>query len=150
WIVSCADRNVSGLLLRWTRTIFASSDSTCGVQRMRWQYQVISTVPVGQGPLGVAVTPDGRKVYVANQAGGNGNGVVSVISTATFTVSTITDSTLKPPSSVAVAPDGTRVYVANGPNTVSVISTATDTVVGPPITVGVGPIQVAVTPDGRK
>ena len=29
---------------------------------------VTATIPVGIGPQGVAVTPDGRKVYVANQS----------------------------------------------------------------------------------
>jgi YVTN family beta-propeller protein len=43
------------------------------------------TIPVGPGiaPFGVAVTPDGRKVYIANQ---DTDGTVSVIGTATNTV----------------------------------------------------------------
>jgi YVTN family beta-propeller protein len=41
-----------------------------------------SPIPVGSVPIGVAVTPDGSKVYVANQV----DGTVSVISTATNTV----------------------------------------------------------------
>ena len=40
---------------------------------------VIATVPVGIYPIGVAVTPDGTKVYVANAGSDN----VSVIDTAT-------------------------------------------------------------------
>jgi YVTN family beta-propeller protein len=36
---------------------------------------VVKTVPVGITPLGVAVTPDGTKVYVANE----GDNTVSVI-----------------------------------------------------------------------
>ena len=43
---------------------------------------VIATVNVGTDPSGVAVTPDGKKVYVANQDSNN----VSVIDTATNTV----------------------------------------------------------------
>jgi YVTN family beta-propeller protein len=43
---------------------------------------VIGTIPVGLEPLGVAVTPDGSKVYVANSGDSN----VSVIATATDTV----------------------------------------------------------------
>ena len=27
---------------------------------------VVATIPVGNGPVGVAVTPDGSKVYVTN------------------------------------------------------------------------------------
>src|SRR3981189_1841060 len=39
---------------------------------------VTATVHVGVGPTGVAVTPDGARVYVANE----GDGTVSVIDTA--------------------------------------------------------------------
>jgi YVTN family beta-propeller protein len=106
-----------------------------------------SPIPVGTHPFGVAVTPDGSKVYVANQ----NDGTVSVIATATNTVvgSPITVGTL--PFGVAVTPDGSKVYVANfASNTVSVIDTATNTVVGSPLTGGFFPFGVAVTPDGGK
>jgi YVTN family beta-propeller protein len=43
---------------------------------------VTATIPVGSEPFGVAVTPDGCKVYVANGAYND----VSVIATATNTV----------------------------------------------------------------
>ena len=43
---------------------------------------VIATIPVGSSPLGVAVTPDGRKVYVANSGSNN----VFVIDTASNSV----------------------------------------------------------------
>ncbi len=42
---------------------------------------VTATIPVGPEPYGVAVTPDGSKVYVANFSNS-----VSVIATATNTV----------------------------------------------------------------
>jgi YVTN family beta-propeller protein len=42
----------------------------------------ITTIQVGKLPIGVAVTPDGSKLYVANSGDGN----VSVIDTATNTV----------------------------------------------------------------
>ena len=50
---------------------------------------VIATIPVGSHPQGVAVTPDGSRVYVANQGAVEGVGTVSVISTATNTVTGI-------------------------------------------------------------
>jgi YVTN family beta-propeller protein len=43
---------------------------------------VTATIPVGSEPLGVAVSPDGSKVYVANK----GSDIVSVIDRATLTV----------------------------------------------------------------
>jgi YVTN family beta-propeller protein len=76
-------------------------------------------------PDGVAVTPDGSKVYVANCIGNS----ESVIATATNTVTTITDPSFGEAMGVAVSPDGSKVYVSNyAGNTVSVIATATDTV----------------------
>ena len=44
---------------------------------------VSDTITVGNGPVGVAVTPDGKHVYVAN----TGDNTVSVIDTATGAVS---------------------------------------------------------------
>src|SRR6266446_3404301 len=109
-------------------------------------------IPVGTLPLGVAVTPDGSTVYVANSGDGSVNGTVSVIATATNTV-TATIPVGNLPVGVAVTPDGSKVYVANEvDSTVSVIDTATNTVVGLPIRVGnrYSPLGIAVTPDGSK
>jgi YVTN family beta-propeller protein len=92
------------------------------------------------------VTPDGKRVYVANSGSNN----VSVISTASDTVTT-TIAVGTAPRGVAVTPDGKTVYVTNsGSGTVSAISTATNTVIGTPIAVGSAPFGVAVIPDGHK
>lgn len=106
---------------------------------------VVTTIPVGSGPYGVAASLDGSKVYIANDGDGN----VSVINTATNTV-TATVGVGTNPTCVAVSPDGSKVYVTNyNSNNVSVIDAATNTVV---TTVGVGtnPFGVAVSPDGSK
>ncbi len=96
-----------------------------------------SPIHVGFLPYGLAVTPDGSKVYAAND--GARDNSVSVIDTATNTVSaTIPVGSL--PTGVAVTPDGSKVYIANYlSNTVSVIDTATNTVIGSPIPVGTNP-----------
>src|SRR5690242_10546257 len=70
---------------------------------------VTATIPVGSYPGGVAVTPDGSKVYVAN---GNqvSNGTISVIDTSSNTVTatiTVADGN---PVGMAVTPDGGNVY----------------------------------------
>jgi YVTN family beta-propeller protein len=70
---------------------------------------VTATITVRQGPVGVAVSPDGRKVYVAN----GGSGTVSVIDTATNAVTAEITVGVEP-SGVAVSPDGSKLYVANG------------------------------------
>jgi len=96
--------------------------------------KVVTTIEVGLAPSGVAVAPDGTKVYVANETV---NGTVSVIDTATNAVSA-TIAVGNNPIGVAVKPDGRKVYVANKGrhSTVSVIDTATDSV---STTIDVGP-----------
>jgi YVTN family beta-propeller protein len=69
---------------------------------------VIATIPVGDSPFGVAVSPDGSKVYVTNL----GSASVSVIDAATNTVTATIPVGLQP-SGVAVTPDGSKLYVAN-------------------------------------
>ncbi len=74
---------------------------------------------------GIAVTPNGKYIYVSNQ----GSNSVSVLDTASNTiVKTVLVGTS--PAGVAVTPDGAHVYVSNqGSNSVSVIDTASNTVV---------------------
>jgi len=107
--------------------------------------KVTATVPVGSYPVGVAVTPDRTKVYVAN----TDSDTVSVIDTATNTViSTVDVGSV--PSGVAINPDGTKVYVTNYySNTASVIDTDTDTVTAT-VPVGDGPSDAAVSPNGKN
>jgi YVTN family beta-propeller protein len=70
-------------------------------------------------PVEIAMTPDGHAAYVTNR----GSGTVSVIDTATDTV-TATIRVHYGPNRVAVAPDGRYAYVTNGGSgTVSVIDT---------------------------
>ena len=103
----------------------------------------------GLSPFGVAVTPDGSKVYVTDSSR---LGHVSVIDTATNTVIATIPVGIGP-RGVAVTPDGSKVYVTNvqlpNPSVVSVIATATNTVIAT-IPLGGESNGVAVTPDGRK
>jgi YVTN family beta-propeller protein len=81
--------------------------------------------------------------YIPNHGGSD----VSVIDTATNTV-TKTIAVGLHPYGVAVNHTSTRVYVTNeGSNTVSVIDTATNTVTAT-VSVGVTPEGIAVSPDG--
>ena len=79
---------------------------------------VTAAIPVGNGPVGVAVNPPTGAVYVTNIK----NGTVSVISSRTNTV-TATIPVGNGPVGVAVNPPTGVVYVTNiGDGTVSVIS----------------------------
>ncbi|WP_255286754.1 MULTISPECIES: YncE family protein [unclassified Bacillus (in: firmicutes)] len=96
-------------------------------------------------PEGVAVLPNGARVYVTNF----NSGTVSVIDTATNTV-TATITVGAYPDDIAFKPDGTRAYVVNyGSNSVSVIDTSTNRVVAI-IPVGMVPYAVDITPDGTR
>jgi YVTN family beta-propeller protein len=105
--------------------------------------ETTGTIAVGNRPLGVAVSPDGRRAYVSNYV----SGTVSVIDTANKAViGTITVS--GNPAGVAVSPDGRQAYITNdNSNTLSVVDTANNAVVGT-ITVGDNPVGVAVSPGG--
>lgn len=90
---------------------------------------------------GITVSPDGKRVYVANGA----DNTVSVINTASNSV-IATIRVGAGPAFLSVAPDSSRVYVADGV-AVSVINAATDTVMDT-IPVGPGAVGTAVSPDG--
>jgi len=129
-----------------TRVYVGNEPNTVSVISTATDTVVGSPIIVGLSPVGLAVTPDGRKVYVtANFFPG---GPVSVINTGTGTVSTITG--IDKPFGVVVSPDGRNVYVTDQTRaSVVVIDAATDTIVRT-ISVGQGPFGVAIAPDGKK
>lgn len=114
------------------------------------------------GPMAIAITPDGRWIYVANAGWPEFPG---------DTVLPINTSTGRPgrlirvgsaPLWIAITPNGKWAYVANsgwgfaggrtgnrnGGFTVTPIDLSTN-VAGVPITVGPAPSVVAITPDGK-
>lgn len=99
-------------------------------------------------PSDVALTPDGRTVYLAGCKAICTPGFVQLLDTATrrFTAEIEVGGN---PYRVAVARDGLRAYTANlsGPS-VSVIDTATQRVIAT-VDVAVQPTGLAVSPDSR-
>lgn len=105
----------------------------------------VDSVAVGKSPQGLAALPDGSKLYVAN----SGDDTVSVIDTATFTVTgTIPLDENVAPYGVVAHPDSSTVYVSNnlGPS-VSVIDVATSTVVAT-VPVQAQPMGITIGPEG--
>ena len=95
---------------------------------------------------GIAVTPDGSRVYAVN----SGNNSVSAIDTATDTV-VATIKVGNVPTAIAITPDGSHAYVTNTrAGTVSVIDTATNEVDARAIKVGRDPLALVVAPDGGR
>ena len=74
---------------------------------------VIATVTVGKNPTGVAVSPDGTKVYVGNVYDSGGGHWISVID-AVNNVEVGSFDTGPNPYGLAVTPDGKKLYVASG------------------------------------
>ena len=76
-------------------------------------------LPKDSKPMGVVVSPDAKRIYVANGRGGT----VSVIDAATNAVIATTPVGQRP-WGIALTPDGRKLYTANGPsNDVSVLDT---------------------------
>jgi YVTN family beta-propeller protein len=85
---------------------------------------VTATISGFSGPRGLAVSPDGSQLYVANSSGNT----VSVVSTATNTVTGTIRVAAGAPAYLAVSPDQTLVYVVvPAPGSVTVINPSTDT-----------------------
>ena len=86
---------------------------------------VVSTIDVGSGPQGIAITPDGAKAYVSNF----NDDTVSVIDIRSNEV-VATPMVIGGPTGIVASPDGNAVYVTayNG-SALRVIDTTTNTVV---------------------
>jgi len=104
-------RRLSCFITMVTVSAFTSGLSTSRAQALELQSPlVVDTISVGATPYGIAVTPDGSKVFVSNSTGGS----VSVIDSASRTVlSTITSNVGSIPVGITVNPAGTTAYVGN-------------------------------------
>ena len=106
----------------------------------------VTTIPAGNGPGFLAITPDGTTIYASSYYSSD----VTVIDVATNTMIT-TIPGFTNPQALAVTPDGLTVYVANfGASTVLRIDTTTNTIVGAPIATGSLPQYILINPAGTK
>ncbi|WP_165693793.1 Ig-like domain-containing protein, partial [Mycolicibacterium diernhoferi] len=121
--------------------------------------KVIATIqqtghPEGNQPTGVAVSADGSLVYVTNANNwGSTSGTVTVIDTATNSVSTTIPLGTYGPGALAVAPNGGSLYVVNeSGGSVSVIDAATNAVTATiPVAEGyVALYGLTISPDGSR
>ena len=104
---------------------------------------VLGTLPVSAGPHGMAITRDGRRVYVS----GDGSSSVDVIDTATDKV-VKTIQVGKIPNGIALTPDDRMLLVTvYGENRLAFVDTATDAVIA--TTDVPKPHTVAISSDGR-
>ncbi|EHB49998.1 40-residue YVTN family beta-propeller repeat protein [Mycolicibacterium rhodesiae JS60] len=117
----------------------------------------VTTINAGTGIRSLAISPDGKRVYVLN-GNTNGNGAVSVIDTATKKVTATVNVKLNP-QDLAVSPDGRYVYVTDltyststtpGGGAVQVIDTATNVVIATISVTSGSTTAVAVSLDGSR
>lgn len=114
---------------------------------------VVQTAGTGDTPRGVAVSPDGRLVYVTNNSADS----VSVFSAGLMTgqltaVTTIATGANTRPRHVAFSPDGSRAYILNRGNaagSVHVVDTATHTIVAT-VATGGQLSAMAINADGTR
>jgi len=105
------------------------------------------TLPAGNEPTEIAVTPDGTRAYVTNSNGLSG--IVSVIDTATNTVAATVPVGFNP-QGVAVTPDGKYAYVTDdGSGELTVIGLDDRRLISR-VFVGVGAHHLAFTPGERQ
>jgi len=118
---------------------------------------IVDTIRVGLAPQALAVSPNGKFVYVINYVDGQpGTGTMSIINTRTNRV-VDTIAGFFGPFDIAVTPNGHYAYVTNfGSNdfapfgtTVSVVHLRHDPEIVATVDVGIQPSGVAVSPNGR-
>lgn len=138
--------NPLGIAVRANRYAYIANNGSDDVSVVDlYDGTVTGPIAVGDGPVGIAVTPVGDKVYVANKNAGT----VSVISTVDNSVTTPITG-LSAPQDVAVAPDGVYAWVTdNTADEVVQIRTSDNSVVDH-VSVGDGPRGVVVSPNSAK
>jgi YVTN family beta-propeller protein len=110
------------------------------------EYGAFTTLTVGSQNSGLAVTPNGASVCVAQMD----TGAVSRISAALRVIIEPSIPAGDEPTALALFPGDANLYVTNlGDNMVSVISSGTNTVTAT-IEVGEQPSGVAIAPDGSR
>src|SRR6058998_2527337 len=116
------------------------------------QQRLLQRIPTGGHASGLALSPDRKRLYVANAT----SDTVSVVDTSTNAVVGTVDLSPYPgapmgsmPNALAVAPDGGTLYIANGGNNdVAVVDSATFRISGL-IPTAWFPSAIALSRDGQ-
>jgi YVTN family beta-propeller protein len=111
-----------------------------------------SPISVGDQPSTMAITPNGKTLYVGAEGDENGNNLTIVSTQSNQAVGTIPltyEGTDHPAATIAISPDGKTAYVVSYEvEGILVVDLQTNQVVGPVIPVGGDPWGVAFSPDG--
>jgi YVTN family beta-propeller protein len=113
---------------------------------------IVTTIPAGgflDRPENLTITPDGSHVYAANFGATAGGTSVSVIDTATNTI-TGNITVGRTPITVAADPSGARVYVAaRGDSRLDIIDVASGAS-EEPVELPFAPVGIAIAPHGDR
>ncbi|MDQ1248452.1 MAG: hypothetical protein QG597_2824 [Actinomycetota bacterium] len=118
WMDATATREISSFQLGngWIRdmaltsdgkTLYVTSDDNVLYAASTSPAKLLWSVGVGSGPMGLALTPDGKRAYVANSQSGTVS-VVDLVSRAVIASVPVGEV----PWDVTVNPSGSRVFVA--------------------------------------
>ena len=151
WVLGTG-QNVTHMIVlsKDLKTIFTSnigSDTICVIEpgggRNGWN---VTPIPVGKGPEGFDLSPDGREVWAAN----SGDGTVSVIDVASKKVTATLDLKTKHTNRLKFTPDGKLVVISDdGGGEVVFVDTAARKE-RKRLKVGKGPEGTLVQPDGAR
>lgn len=106
----------------------------------------VKVIPTGPGSEGIAISPDGREVWVGVRAGDK----VAVISTATDEVVATFESGGKGPSRLHFTPDGKEVWISNSASDHMAVFDARDRTMLASLEMPRGPSGMVFSPDGRR
>jgi YVTN family beta-propeller protein len=151
WVLGTG-QNVTHMMVlsKDLKTIFTSnigSDTICVIEpgggRNGWN---VTAIPVGKGPEGFDLSPDGREIWAAN----SGDGTVSVIDVASKKVTATLDLKTKHTNRLKFTPDGKLVVISDDGGDAVVLLDAASRKERKRLKVGKGPEGTLVQPDGAK
>lgn len=132
------------------KTIFTAnigSNTICEIEpgggRNGWN---VTAIPVGKGPEGFDISPDGKEVWAANSE----DGTVSVIDTAAKKLLQTVDVQASHSNRLKFTPDGKLVLISDAGGNALVILDAASRSVRKRLNLGKGPEGTLVQPDGAK
>ena len=132
------------------KRIFTSnigSDTICEIEpgsgRSGWN---VTAIPVGKGPEGFDLSPDGKEVWSAN----SGDGTVSIIDASTKKMTQTVDVKTKHSNRLKFTPDGKLALISDPPAGELVIVDVASRTVRKRLAVGKDPEGTLVQPDGAK
>ena len=160
-----ANQGTSGVLESGTISVFSIQTSAALTEVAGSPFSVATVLDtVNPGPSAVAVTPDGKYLYSANQFTGtvsafsvdSASGALTAVATSPYVAGTS-------PSGLAITPNGNFLYVTNsGSSNVSAFTVCDhaspscvspdghlEPLAGSPFSAGLGPVYIAISSTGN-